>query len=242
MSWPLPADPAGRLALAFGYPYAVPEESYLLRDGRAVALPADTSFAGRTAVLAHGSNRSSEQLARKFPAGDIPVTHGTLYDHAVVYAACLTRYGACPSLLRHMPGARARLSVTWLTPRQLEFMHLTEGAYGFGRLPADFEAEAGPQQIDLHLYHGRPGCLTLAAQPVALQAVTQETGQIRKQAQRDTLAHIHARWGSGGSLENFLLAMIEDAEARRRLRLHLETDAASNPLPGFQRLVPEALD
>ncbi|WP_366552870.1 hypothetical protein [Aquibaculum sediminis] len=242
MSWPLPAEPADRLALAFGYPYAVPEESYLLRNGRAVALPANTNFAGRIAVLAHGSNRSPEQLARKFPNGEIPVTHGTLRDHTVVYAACLTRYGACPSLLHHLPGASARLSITWLTPQQLQFMHRTEGAYGFGRLHADFEVEAGVQPQELHLYHGRPGCLTIGADAVALHAITQDAGHLPTLSQRDALTHIHGIWGSGDSLESFVLAMIDATDERHRLRARLEGSAVSNPLPGFQGLVPEALD
>ena len=85
-------------------------------------------------MLAHGSNRAPEQLGRKFPKGQIPVTRGWLKDHIVVYAACLTRYGACPSLLWSFPGAEVQVSINWLTPEQLGIMHRTEGNYAFGRL------------------------------------------------------------------------------------------------------------
>ena len=82
-------DPAV-VALASGYPYAFPACSYLFRDGAQHPLPAGLPalLADRVPVIACGSNRAPEQLARKF--GDwphplaIPVLCGRLAGFDVV--------------------------------------------------------------------------------------------------------------------------------------------------------------
>lgn len=238
MTWALPETPAERLRLALGYPYEAPEAGYLLRDGRALPL-GEADFSARVAVLAHGSNRAPEQLARKFPTGELPVTCGWLHDHAVVYAARLSRYGACPSLLRHRPGAAVRLSVTWLTPVQLEVMHATEGAYAFGSLEARFEVEEGPAPLPLHLYHSEAGCLALDGEAVALAARPARGCDLPALAQAAVLEAIRGGQEAGAAgLEAFLLAMIDDAARREALAAALAATALPNPLPGFRALVP----
>lgn len=237
MTWALPEAPDARLSLALGYPYAAPDGGFLLRDGRPAPL-AEADFGGRAAVLAHGSNRAPAQLARKFPQGEIPVTCGRLLDHAVVYAARLTRYGACPSLLRHYPGAAARLSLTWLTPEQLAVMHRTEGAYAFGRLEAAFVPDEGPAPTRLHLYHGRQGCLAIAGSAVALAARPADGCALPSLTQEAVLEAIRARQGPAEALAPFLLAMIADATRRDALAAALAATALPNPLPGFRALAP----
>ena len=117
MPWALPQTETELLALAKGYPFAAPEGSYLLQDGAARPLetPGPEVFAGRTPVIAHGSNRAPEQLRRKFGAGaQIPVTRAWLSDYDVVYSAHVTMYGAIAANLQHAPGVRARtLSLGW---------------------------------------------------------------------------------------------------------------------------------
>ena len=75
MPWPLPESDDDLLALAKGYPYRPPAGSYLFAEGGARPLAAGTDapelFRGRVPVVAHGSNRSAEQLARKFPVQDV---------------------------------------------------------------------------------------------------------------------------------------------------------------------------
>ena len=90
MPWKLPESDRELLALAKSYPFPAPEGSYLFSGGEAGPIaPAD--FAGRVPVLAHGSNRSPEQLRRKFgTAAEIPVTYGWLADYDVVYSAHIT--------------------------------------------------------------------------------------------------------------------------------------------------------
>ncbi|MYK59998.1 MAG: hypothetical protein F4027_15885, partial [Rhodospirillaceae bacterium] len=97
---PSQLDPVER---AMGYPYAIPDCSFVFdKAGRDKAgwRPAEIGGAltdGRHPVLACGSNRSPDQLARKyfdFEAATIPVQRAWLGDFDVVYAAHITGYGA----------------------------------------------------------------------------------------------------------------------------------------------------
>lgn len=147
MPWPLPSSRSARLQLAKGYPYQAPEASYRFRRGVAdlsspIGWP-DDSFQDRTPVIAHGSNRAPEQLARKYTpdpdaalkpgpaqasasADEIPVTLTKLHDYEVVYSAHMTRYGAVAANLQHAPGAAVEVFITWLNAAQLQRMHDTE--------------------------------------------------------------------------------------------------------------------
>ena len=99
MPWPLPTSETELLALAKSYPFAAPTQSYLFRNGAAApsdpALSAPDCYDGRTAVIAHGSNRSPDQLLRKFGASaEIPVTRAWLADYDVVFSAHVIGYGS----------------------------------------------------------------------------------------------------------------------------------------------------
>lgn len=236
MIWSLPDSPAARLQLAYGYPYGAPSDGYLLRDSEPAPLERGC-FEGRVPVLAHGSNRAPEQLARKFPSGDIPVTCGWLKDHAVAYAACLTRYGACPSLLLHRPGVKVLLSLTWLTREQLAIMHRTEGNYRFGKLEADFAPLEGPEPQTLYLYHGKSGILLLRGGAVGLAAVSSRGDRLPQQLrQKPVLAELHRLADTRESLDDFVLRMIDNAQERRRFNQQLAKHSLVNRLPGFHAL------
>ena len=96
MSWVLPEADDELLKLATGYPFPANGCSYLFRkDGLRPLTGGDwAEFDGRVPVIAHGSNRSPEQLQRKFtdmPAAEtsIPVTRAWLADQGYdpVYGA-----------------------------------------------------------------------------------------------------------------------------------------------------------
>ena len=127
MPWELPDSEAALLDLARCYPYCRPGACYLFRAGEARTLPEAVAraelFAERTPVIAHGSNRSPRQLARKFgAAAEIPVSRAWLGDYDVVYSAHITQYGAVASTLQYRPGTRVRLAVNWLDQAQLARM------------------------------------------------------------------------------------------------------------------------
>lgn len=252
MPWSLPEDPAALLALGRDYPYAAPAQSYLFRDGR-VETPdkagwAAIDFAGRTAVLAHGSNRSPDQLARKFmdPAygGDtaVPVVYGWLDGYDVVYAAHVARYGAVTSTLYHAPSVRSRVAVTWLAREQLAYMHETERMnYSYGRLPAGaFRPEAGPAPASLYAYIGNHGPFLADGRPTGLAAVEAE-GRPWPARRQDEMQDFLARlFHPGEAWEALIMLRIAQPEQRRAFENRLRGDASKPALDGFELL--ERLD
>ena len=78
---------------AISYPYRIPKQSFVLRDGKDYPLSTADPLSileRRTAVLAVGSNQSPEQLARKFTENlweEIPVIRSRISDFDSVYSA-----------------------------------------------------------------------------------------------------------------------------------------------------------
>lgn len=231
--WAVPTAAAARLALATAYPFAIPEESFLFLDGAALPLPSDWREAGRTPVLAVGSNQSPEQLARKFAHMPkpvrVPVTRCWLEDFDVVYATHLSRYGAIPGNLHPAPGCRVRLSVTWLDPDQLAVVHETELTgenYVYGRLEGVAATLTDGTPLDeLHAYVSLNGALNVDGRPRGLAAMRAENRPHPAILQPEALALLHARHGAGRSLEAMILASIGDPAERRRLTDILRADA-----------------
>ena len=123
MSHAYPKD----LARAFEYPYSWPRASYVLEKGALSAFEPAHRHA-RLPILAIGSNRSPDQLLRKFgPHARIVVERVRLHGYDVVYAARFSRYGAIPATLWKVQGVSTEVAITWLTEAQVETMHRTEG-------------------------------------------------------------------------------------------------------------------
>jgi len=229
-AWPLPEDRAARLALATGYPFVIPDHSYLFENGVARPWPAEVDYRDRLPVLAIGSNQSPEQLARKFGprhgSHRIPVTRAWLADHDVVFATHVTRYGAIPANLHRVPGMRVRLAVTWLDPAQLEAMHRTEiggGNYHYARLDGirldlDHSGPGGIRRLDSMTAYLSPfGFLAHEGQPLGLAALPAEGRPHPAATVAEALDHLRRRAHDERNLEEFILAAMEDEAVRRRL-------------------------
>ncbi len=246
MPWPLPEAPEERLALAKGYPFAAPGESFVFADGQIRPID-EARFADRHPVLAHGSNRAPAQLARKFghlseEDGAVPVTRAWLRDYDVVYAAHITRYGAVSSTLQHAPGCEAALAVTWLTEAQLQRMHETEGVagYAYGRLESVALAlEAGPatQLDEVALYLGRHGCLAIEGDAIGLAALPSRNRQHRALHQEEVQAWLRERHRPDQDLDAMILDHVADPEARQRLARRLQAEALATETPHFRAAV-----
>ena len=247
MPWPLPTDDAALLALAKAYPFALFPESYLLRDGQAVALrqlpAAPDRFAGRVPVIAHGSNRSPAQLARKFgEEAEIPVSRAWLHDHDVVYSAHVTRYGSIAANVQHTHGAIVEVFVTWLDDGQLRRMHETElggEVYIYGRMAGiELQLEAGPapRLSEAFVYLSRRGCLAMDRRPVALAEVTarQRGHAALPQVQAQDL--VRALHGGGASLDELILRAIRDPAFRQALIGAMGEGAVPTAAPHFTEL------
>lgn len=244
MPWKLPESEAELLRLAKGYPYPVPGGSYIFTDGTARALEAGgfepALFRGREPVIGHGSNRSPEQLARKFGAtAEIPVSRAWLDDYDVVYSAHMTRYGAIAANLQHAPGTRVEVWITWLDGHQLAFMHETElGAeiYRYGQLTGvRLALEAGPEPeiAAAGVYLSTYGYLPLDGAAVGLAAVAAERRANPALGQEAALGLVRDRHRPDRDLEAMILAKIRDPERRLALIAEMRAEALPPNAPHF---------
>ena len=229
------ATKAATLARARDYPYAVPGGSYTWRRGRVAPFdPAGT--AGLTPVLALGSNRSPEQLQRKF--GDralIPVEAGRLQGFDIVYSAHITGYGAVPATLATSPGTTVGLAVTWLGTAELDAMHATELGnenYLYALLEdVTLTLDGGARLDAVHLYISRRGLLTHDGGPVALAAVAAEGRLHGAMTTGEVLEAVRARVAPDHDPDDFVLHVAGDADYRREVSAALAEDAAAFGYP-----------
>lgn len=136
---PIPIVPLTMAERADEYPYHAPQASYVIANGayhlvKEGGMPA---LDGRVAVLSVGSNRSPQQLLRKFGADAyLPVTRARLIDCDIIHSACFSYYGAVPCSAYPAKGTSILLNAVWLTADQLQIMHDTEAvgiAYDYCR-------------------------------------------------------------------------------------------------------------
>ena len=164
------------LERALNYPYTLEEKDFLFVAGGTTQLRDDSVLANRKAVLATGSNRSPEQLLRKFGDSEtIPVTKARLWNYDVFYSAHVASYGSIPAVLGRSIGTVVDLSVTWLLPHQLQRMHETEAvgkSYDYGE-SSSLRIELGSNRIvrNIGCYLGRRGYANFVGSSVALKEV-----------------------------------------------------------------------
>ena len=216
------------------YPYPAPEGSYVLEHGGPREIAPGAPLPGldeRSPVLAVGSNRSPEQLTRKFAplgAATLPVTRARLADFDSVYSAHFTSYGAIPATLQHAPGTTVMLSVTWLTAPQLVRMHETEVAtenYAFGELSGVRLETAGGVLGRVFAYVSRRGCLTDGGRPVALSEVAAEGRRWPALSQEEILGRARDRLAPGQALDQFVGAAVAGTGRRAALTTALAAEA-----------------
>lgn len=221
------------LARAKGYPYAIPDASYLFEDGRAhpwVHEKTDAWLDGRRPVLAVGSNQSPDQLTRKFsdkPWGPIPVTRARMHGYDVVYAAHISSYGSIPATLFRAPETTVTLFITWLTPEQEVRMHATEGNYAFGRLRGvRMEVETGTPLDHVHLYAGQRGALRGPdGTPVPLAEVPAEGRAWTAMTQLEVQEYVRRRIAADHDLDRFILTSVDDPDLRLERAERLSEDS-----------------
>jgi len=228
-----PASDMDPVMRAETYPYLIPDTSYVFTDGHWVAADLDAGLvAGRPPVIACGSNRSPEQLARKFAdfaEVTIPVERAWLTDFDVVYAAHLTGYGAVAANLHPVPGMSVEVSVTWLSDDLMDRMHATEGLgahYDYAHvrgLALDLEC-TGPRNDALG-YIYRLGSLRVGSGPVGLAEVSAHGRRHAAWLQPAALDHVRQRIGHPGPRARFILETVGDQALRRQQEAVLQEDA-----------------
>ena len=176
---PFEIEPLSEAQRANDYPYEAPSYDLVVegRQCRAFTSRDRDALEERIAVLSVGSNRSPQQLLRKF--GDesyLPVTNVILKNCDVIHSACFSYYGAVPCTAYPCEGTDIALNAVWLTESQLQIMHDTEAvgiAYDFCRWHDDqmtFVEGASPG--DVFGYATRLGFFAdRKGQPFALSAL-----------------------------------------------------------------------
>ena len=220
----LNSDP--RLIRAYGYPYPAPKHDFLFRAGDVVPLDLSVDLGGRQPVIAVGSNRAPEQLARKFgPEHDrtIPVTWAWMQGYDVVYCAHLAGYGSVPATLHGSPGTEVRVAVTWLTEAQLERMHETENvgaSYVYGTFDPDtINLGEGRPAVRAGCYITKCGALALDGAPVALAEIEARGRRFRSLPQAAKLALLHSMFGDHPEEEAWVLSLLGEENGPRRAHL-----------------------
>lgn len=207
-----------KLSRARGYPYPIPEGSYLWRGG-AVAPFDPHAREGRTPVLAIGSNQSPHQLTRKFGAcGEIPVQRARLRDFDIYYSAHITSYGSVPAMLQCAPGTEVTLSVTWLNDEQLDIMHGTElsaARYEYAAIEnIGLALDCGTVMDSVNAYVGVNGHLVHEGDAVALAAAPAEDRRPKALSTAEVLEIVRERVAPHDHPDEFVLKLIDDAGFR----------------------------
>ncbi|MEU3983571.1 hypothetical protein AB0F77_26395 [Streptomyces sp. NPDC026672] len=150
------------------YPGVWPAESGVLDGGR--LLPFDASdgalLAGRTPVLAVGSNACPGQLRHKMAESGIgspvPLVRCRVTGLGVGVSAHVSVMGYVSASPFHAPGAVRELFVTWFDARQLAVIDASETAYDRAWVPGPevrVEPEAGEPLPGAFVYVNRHGVL-----------------------------------------------------------------------------------
>ena len=224
---------------ALDYPYCCPAYDFVLDNGSTKPLQDRNNLEGRIPVLAIGSNRSPEQLLRKF--GDqefLPVTCFKLCDYDVVYAAHLASYGSIPAVLARSPGTIIDIAITWLTKLQLKRMHETEAIgvnYDYGvanslKINGDYDYK----NQNIGCYLGRRGCLNIMGNVIALKEITATKRVFGAFSQSEILKEIWLHEQKEIKFEAWLKRLIQNNEARRSITATFQRTAIVNDLPAFE--------
>ncbi len=191
------------LAHALAYPYDIPGHSFVFEPQSGVARPSSVDelhalCAGRTPVLAAGSNAAPEQLGRKFPPDGpdldpIPVVRADVDGVDVVYAARIASYGAVPATPIDLPGTTAHVHLTFLTDLQLRKMNDSE-AIGIAYAIEEMDATRVGTTVELDgavlRYVAIASALPVAGEPVALHPIRSSGRRLTSWTQLEMLTHI----------------------------------------------------
>lgn len=239
------AERFAKLDRARGYPYPIPDRSYLWRAG-GVAPFEPGAREGRTPVLAIGSNQSPQQLTRKFgESGEIPVQRARLRDFDIYYSAHITTYGSVPAMLQYAPGTEVTLSVTWLDDRQLDIMHETElsaGKYRYAVIESiGLALDCGAAMESVHAYVGINGHLLHEGDALGLAAVPAQGRRPRALTTAEVLEIVRARVAPDVAPDDFVLRLVDDPGYRAACTEVIAEDAvafrhpAQTAATGFRR-------
>ena len=235
------------------YPYDAPMDSFVI-SGDSYAIKSDTDLwdlRDRIAVLSVGSNRSPQQLLRKF--GDdsyLPVTRALLKDCDVIHSACFSYYGAVPCSAYPCKGTDIMLNAVWLTKDQLQIMHDTEAvgiAYDYAVWQdRSVEIKDAVQPDAVYGYATRLGYFPdQEGKPFALSSLAAENRQYSPLSQAQARTHLCAKLPEALRIDDdakFLQRIVADKPYRLAVNAALAEMALPVPHGPWQIIPATPLD
>jgi hypothetical protein len=215
------------LARALAYPFPRPDRSVVMDRGT-IREPEEADLAGRTAVLAYGSNASPESLGWKFPDerdAVVPLVRGAMRDLDVVYSSHIAVYGSVPATLQGSAGTEAETFVAFLTDAQLELVASWEINATYESLAIELELELGDAPASVGAFLSRHGCLTAAGEELAVAEVRARGRRFQPLTQPEVLEHVRATVAPEVPLADFILENVGDYSRARAYTAELRRSA-----------------
>jgi hypothetical protein len=214
------------LERALAYPFPRPRGSVLVDGERSRDLHEldPVLVAGRTPVLAYGSNASPESLGWKFPDerdAVLPLVRGTLHDLDVVYSSHIAVYGSVPATLQRSPGTAVETFVAFMSDDQLALVDGWEINATYETLEVDLELELGDAPATVGAFISRHGCLTANDAEIAVAEVPARGRRFRAMTQPEAIEHARSIAAPELSLEEFVHGNVDDYERARRFTARL---------------------
>lgn len=213
-----------RLTRAFGYPYVIPDHSYIVHNDAVSPIQSEQAASlreHRIPVLAVGSNQSPVQIMRKFRGPDwhpIPCERCLIHDFDTVFSAHISRYGSIAATLHPAPGTSVSLYINWLHESHMERMHMTELGnenYAFAELTnIRIETEFGLKMDRVHFYRGNVGAFMPDGIPVPLAEIPAQNRKWAALDQKGIQERLQAMTAPTLELDTFVLSSISEPSER----------------------------
>jgi hypothetical protein len=214
------------LERALAYPFPRPRASVLIDRGRVRELREldEALVAGRTPVLAYGSNASPESLAWKFPdqrGAVVPLVRATLREYDVVYSSHIAVYGSVPATIQQSGGTAVETFVAFLADDQLALAESWEINATYESLDVDLELEVGRAPGRVGAFVSRHGCLTAGDAEIAVAEVPARGRRFAGMTQPEVIEHARSIAAPELSLEDFVVGNVRDYDRARRFTARL---------------------
>jgi hypothetical protein len=210
---------------ALNYPYHWLDDCYQYHGGQAHPVQEREALRHRRIpVLAYGSNRSLQQLRRKF--GDIAPDSAILVERCdvdgwdVVHSAHITSYGAIPAALHQCRDVTIEVAVTWLTREQVRIMDASERAgRNYGRSPIGCRVRLAQGDVcdAVQAYLTSHGPLTVCGQIVSHAAVAARGRSGIALRNDELLERAHRAFQCDLSFDEFVMRLVVDGSYRERV-------------------------
>ena len=204
---------------ALNYPYPWNGESYVFHNGdhQRIDKPYEQLRQNRTPVLAYGSNRSIEQLVRKF--GIVSSENGIFVEACqlsgfdIIHSAHITSYGSIPAAIFPHEGVVVEIAITWLDQEQLKIMDTSENTgitYGREQITESVILSDGYACNNAEVYQSTHGPLKVNDKIVSHSDVNANGRRMPEMTNIDLLRLTHQNFCPDLTFNTFVIQTITD--------------------------------